>query len=242
LNTQEAADFLAPSRLVDSGHPEIAAAAARVIAGAADEAARAIRLHDFVRDEIRFGWAPAFEQQRASEVLQCRIGFCNTKSTLFIALLRACGIPARTHFATITRRVLKGLIRPPAPYVDHSWTEVLLGGKWIATDSYNVDLLLQRAAVARCRAEGRLIGYGVHVNGTTEWNGRAPAFVQFVNDGSVPEFSDENFGSFADLDAFRATGRGCNPTHLPGRLVIRWLIRGANRRVARLRSQPGARS
>lgn len=236
MNTDHPADDLAPTRLIDSGHPEIAAAAARLTAGAAGDAARAVALHDFVRDRVRFGWAPAFERQRASEVLASGIGFCNTKSTLFVALLRAAGIPARVHFATLHRRVLDGLIRPPQTYVDHSWTEASVNGRWVATDSYNVDLPLHRAALARCRAEGRLMGYGVHVNGTPHWDGRAPAFVQFVNDGAVSDLSDEDFGSFNDLDRFRATGRGRNADHWLARFAIRWLIRGANRRAQHLRA------
>lgn len=237
MNDSHSGTNLAPSRLIDSSHPEIAAAAARLTAGAGDDAARAVALHDFVRDRVLFGWAPAFDRQKASEVLASGVGFCNTKSTLFVALLRAAGIPARVHFATINRRLLDGLIRPPQPFVDHSWTEAKVGGHWVATDSYNLDLPLQRAALARCRAEGRVIGYGVHAHGTPYWDGRSRAFVQFVDDGAVPDLSDEDFGSFADLDRFRATGRGRNKDHWPARLGIRLLVRAANRRVARLRSE-----
>jgi len=231
----DSAQFLAPTRLVDADHPAVVSAAARLTAGARDDTEQAVRLHDFVRDEVLFGWAPTFDEQKASEMLQSRIGFCNTKSTLFAALLRARGIAARLHFATINRRILHGLIRAPYEFVDHSYTEVLLGQRWIAVDSYTVDEPLHRAAMARCRAEGRRIGYGVHTGGTTQWDGRSNAFSQFVADGSVADLSDEDFGTFADLDAFRATGRGRNRPHFVARLALRWLIRGANRRVERLR-------
>jgi hypothetical protein len=232
----DSAEFLAPSRLIDAGHPDIVSTAARVTAGAADDVEQAVRLHDFVRDDILFGWAPAFDAQKASEVLRSRIGFCNTKSTLFVALLRATGIAARLHFATINRRILDGLIRPPSEFVDHSYTEVLLGPRWIPLDSYTVDVPLHRAAIARCHDERRTIGYGVHTAGTTRWDGRSACFAQFVADGSVPDLSDEDFGTFVDPDAFRATGRGRNPSNFMARLGVRWLVRGGNRRVRRLRA------
>ncbi len=230
-----AAACLAPGGCVDSDHPAIVAAAAQLTTGAGHDAQRAMRLHDFVRDDVVFGWAPGFDRYRASEVLRDRIGFCNTKSTLLAALLRATRIPARIHFATITRKLLDGLIRPPQPYVDHAYVEAWLDGRWVGTDSYNLDRTFHARALARCRAEGRAIGYGVHANGTTEWDGRTPAFSQFVDDGAVPDLSDEDFGCFTDLEAFKATGRGRNVENVPARIAIRLLTRAANRRVVSLR-------
>ena len=103
---------------------------------------------------------------------------------LLIALLRAIGIPARVHCVTINRRILRGLIRPPAEFVHHSYTEVLLENRWLGIDSYIVDAPLHRAAVARCRAEKLEIGYGVHPNGSINWDGRTDCFAQFANDGT----------------------------------------------------------
>lgn len=226
---------LSPTALVDSDHPDVAETAARITSGARDDVERAVRLHDFVRDEILFGWAPEFDRYRASEVLRDRIGFCNTKSTLLAALLRASGVPARIHCATIHRKILDGLIRPPQPYVDHAYVEAWLEDRWLGFDSYNLDRPLHAAAMARCRAEGRAAGYGVHARGTASWDGRSPAFSQFLDDGSVPDLSDEDFGCYVDLDAFKATGRGRNVANLPARLAIRFLTRSANRRVSALR-------
>lgn len=231
-----ATEFLAPTGVIDSAHRDIVAASRRLGTGAGDDVERAVRLHDFVRDHIRFGWAPAFDRCRASEVLRDGVGFCNTKATLLAALLRAAGIPARIHCATIHRNILHGLLRPPQVFLDHSYVEAWLGGQWIGFDSYNIDRPLHTAAMARCSSEGLRMGYGVHAGGTTEWDGRSPAFVQFVDDGSVANFSDEDFGSFPDLTAFKATGRGRNVEHLPARLVIRWMTSAGNRRAASLRN------
>ena len=232
----ETAPWLTATSYIDSGHPQVIAAAERATAGARTDIERAAKLHDFVRD-IPFGWAPAFDSQAASEVLASGIGFCNTKSTLFAALLRAAGIPARIHFVGISRRTLRGLITPPSAYVDHSFTEVLLDGSWIATDSYNVDPVLHRAAIARLRAENAQVGYGAHINGTCAWDGRSNAFSQFVDDGAVPGLSDADFGLHADIGAFYASGVGRNRPNPISRFAIRLLIIGANRRVRELRKE-----
>jgi hypothetical protein len=112
----------------------------------------------------------------------------------------------------------------------------MLENRWLGIDSYIVDAPLHRAAVARCRAENLAVGYGVHPNGSINWDGRTDCFAQFANDGTVPDLSDAVFGSFVDLDQFRATGLARNPSHLPSRLLIRWLTQAANRRVHALRS------
>jgi hypothetical protein len=236
MKSQGTAPYLARTRLVDHDHPAIAATVVRVTAGAHDDVTRAVRLHDFVRDEMLFGWTPQFDSQKASEVLVSGVGFCHTKSTLLTALLRAAGIPARIQCVTIHRGILGGLIRPPSRFVDHSFVEVSLNNRWMGIDSYTIDPALHCAALARCRAEQRTIGYGIHTRGSIHWDGQSSCFSQFLDDGSVRDLSDARFGSYVDLDAFRATGLGRNPTHIAGRLLIRALTRAANRRVHRLRT------
>lgn len=48
-------------------------------------------IYDFIRDEILFGYNTD-DSIPASKVLSDGYGQCNTKGTLFMALLRACGI------------------------------------------------------------------------------------------------------------------------------------------------------
>lgn len=179
------ARYLASTSYIDIGAPSIQRLATRLTSGVVDDRARALAIFRFVRDEIRFGFSAGFYDQKASTVLSNGIGFCNTKSTLFVALLRAAGIPARQVFVDIDAGILFGLLDPGTPFVDHSYTEVLLDGRWIATDAYIVDTPLFRAAKSRLRREGRVLGYGVHVNGTNEWDGRRPSFAQYNNDGTV---------------------------------------------------------
>lgn len=171
--------WLHATRMIDKDHRAVIATARRLTDGFTDDRGKALALFSFVRDEVKFGFARGFWDIRASDVLRSRMGYCNTKSTLFLALLRASGIPACQVFVDIDAQVLHGIIDPGTPYVDHSYVEVFLSGKWIATDAYIVDPPLFRAAHTRAAAEGRQLGYGVHVTGTTEWDGTGPAFSQF---------------------------------------------------------------
>ena len=91
-------------------------------------------IYDFVRDEILFGYNTD-DSIPASKVLRDGYGQCNTKGTLFMALLRACGIPCRIHGFTIDKKLQKGAMtgfvyRSAPQEVFHSWVEVLLEGTW----------------------------------------------------------------------------------------------------------------
>lgn len=99
------AEALALTRtiLVDSDQPVAMAITRRVIAGADTPRMQAIAMHYYVRDEIRFGWAPAFHAQRASEVLASGMGYRNTKSTLFV---QRCGRRVCRHVSASTAYAL----------------------------------------------------------------------------------------------------------------------------------------
>ena len=64
-------------------------------------------IYNFVRDEILFGYN-IDDNIPASKVLADGYGQCNTKGTLFMALLRACNIPCRVHGFTIDKKLQKG--------------------------------------------------------------------------------------------------------------------------------------
>lgn len=186
--------------LVDDTHAAITHQVARLVEGHQTPRERAVAIHDFVRDEVRFGFAPHFYAMSAAEVLSAGVGYGNTKSTLFIAMLRAAGIEARQQFVDLDASLLRGLLDLRTPFFDHSYTEVRLDGAWIATDSYVVDRPLFRAARAALRAEGRQLGYGVRADGRVDWDGRSPSFVQFVTGDSG--YSRHQWGVFPDVTAF----------------------------------------
>lgn len=235
MNEQPPTGAVQPTPYVDTGHPDVQAVARRIGEGAADDRERAVRLHDFVRDEVRFGFAASFYDQTASQVLQAGVGYCNTKSTLFVALLRALGIPARQHFVDIRADILHGVINPGTLYVDHSYAEVWLGGRWLKLDSYIVDAPLMQQVQDRLRREGRVLGYGAHRNGVSVWDGRSDAFSQFVDDGSVPDLGRRDHGVFDDVAAFYRSGRGLNILSTTMRLIFPWASHAANRKLDALR-------
>ena len=72
-----------------------------------DDFERIRAIYDFVRDEILFGYN-VDDSIPASRVLRDGFGQCNTKGTLFMALLRACGVPCRAHGFTIDKKLQKG--------------------------------------------------------------------------------------------------------------------------------------
>lgn len=154
-----------------------------------------------MRDDIKFGFARGFWDMPASKVETIGLGYCNTKSTLFVALLRAAGIPARQIFVEIDAAVLSGLINPGTAYVDHSYVEVWLDGFWIPTDAYIVDPALFRVAQSRLQQDGRVLGFGVHQTGSNNWDGRTPSFSQF-NQLDPRQISRKRWGAFDDVGAF----------------------------------------
>jgi transglutaminase-like putative cysteine protease len=228
---------LEPTKYIDSTNPELVSQVNKIVASAKDEVDKAVLIHNFVRDAISFGWAGAFYDQKASEVLASKIGYCNTKSTLFVAMLRAAGIPAKQRFVNINAEILEGILNPGTEYVDHSYAEVYLGGAWLKVDSYIVDAKLANTARHKLKKENRLLGYGVHRNGVSTWDGTSNAFSQFVNDGSYKALSTKDFGVYEDVDAFYRSGNGVNQLNFVLRLIVRFTISGANKRAEILRDE-----
>ena len=193
--------WLGATRLIDKDHRGIRNAARSITAGKVTPVEKALAIFTFVRDEVRFGFTRGFWDNKASDVLASRIGYCNTKSTLFMALLRAENIPARQVFVDIDRDVLYGIIDPGTPYVDHSYVEVLLNGAWIATDAYIVDAPLFSPAQRRALQENKLLAYSVHATGQMAWDGASPAFAQFNMLDPRP-ISTRRWGVFEDVADF----------------------------------------
>lgn len=162
---------------------------------------KAVLIHNFVRDNILFGFNQKFYDMTASQVLLAKQGFCNNKTTLFVAMLRAASIPSRQIFVDISKEILNGILDPPTPYLDHSYSEVYLDKKWIKVDSYIVDSKLFKEAKKKLAEKNAILGYGVNLNGVNEWDGKTDAFSQFVFKDS-DKFSTQEFGIFEDVDHF----------------------------------------
>lgn len=67
-------------------------------------------IYTYIRDEVPFGYN-VDDAIPATQVLADGFGQCNTKGMLFMALLRACGIPCHIHGFTINKALQKSAIR-----------------------------------------------------------------------------------------------------------------------------------
>lgn len=144
-----------------------------------NEFERIKRIYNFVRDEIKFGYNVS-DKISASRVLKDGYGQCNTKGTLFMALLRGVGIPCRVHGFTIDKELQKGamtgIVYKNAPKnIFHSWVEVCYQNKWYNLEAFILDKdYLTKLQNKFFDCNGAFCGYGVAVtdfrNPVIEWN------------------------------------------------------------------------
>ncbi len=118
------ARWLAPEPLIQSQDPRIAAQARRVIERERAPARVAELLTHWVHRTLRRAIPPPGSVPSAVRVLETASGDCNDATTLFVALARSTGLPART---------VGGLIYLNGRFYYHAWAEVYLN-EWIAVD------------------------------------------------------------------------------------------------------------
>jgi transglutaminase-like putative cysteine protease len=139
--------YLSPAEFIDSDHAAVRAKAAAAIGSMADPVEQAQVLYRAVRDGIRYDPYIDYtdpETYRASSVLAKGHGYCVGKASVYVALCRATGIPARLGLADVknhlaTPRLLEAVGTDLFAY--HGYVEVKLGQNWIkATPTFNVSL------------------------------------------------------------------------------------------------------
>ena len=144
-----------------------------------DEFNRIKNIYSFVRDEILFGYNKS-DDITAEQVLKDGYGQCNTKGTLFMALLRAVKIPCRVHGFTIDKKLQKGAMtgfvyRNAPKNVFHSWVEVFYNNEWYELEAFILDKrYLGKLQNKFKECNGSFCGYGVAVkdfkNPVIDWN------------------------------------------------------------------------
>ncbi|WP_315168168.1 transglutaminase family protein [Metaclostridioides mangenotii] len=137
------------------------------------------QIYMFIRDDIKFGYN-VDDNIPASKVLIDYYGQCNTKGTLFMALLRAVDIPCRLHGFTIDKNLQKGVMtgfiyRSAPSNILHSWVEVFYNDKWYNLEGFILDktyLVKLQEKYSECTTS--FCGFGVAIdnfkNPVIDWN------------------------------------------------------------------------
>lgn len=195
---------------------------------------RVAAIYDYVRNDIAFGYNLA-DDLPASCVLEDGLGQCNTKGSLLMALLRACGIPCRLHGFTIDKRLQRGAITGLAYLLAprsilHSWVEVWHDGQWVNLEGFILDETYLAGLRRQFPAARAFCGYGVATPNLAQpavhWEGRA-TYIQ-------KEGIKADLGLFDTPDDFYQRF-GANLSGLKRFLFAHLFRHQMNRNVARLR-------
>ena len=110
----------------DSGNPDIVRTAQKTVLGAPNQEEMVKRIAKFVYKHIK-NKNYNHGTLSASEVLRSQSGDCTEHSSLFAALARAVGIPAKMVYGLV--------MDPSGQFFFHNWNEAFADGKWISVDS-----------------------------------------------------------------------------------------------------------
>lgn len=160
--------YLSETKMLDYSNPDIQKLIKERKWKSLEEFERLKSIYNYIRDEILFGYNTD-DCVPASKVLKDGYGQCNTKGTLFMAILRACGIPCRIHGFTIDKKLqegaMTGFVYRNAPQnIFHSWVEVYFEDKWYELEAFILDKpYLESLQRINGDCTGAFCGYGVAV-------------------------------------------------------------------------------
>jgi hypothetical protein len=218
--------YLQETKMLDFNHSSIQRLIEEKQWSKEDDFHRIRKIYDFVRDEIDFGYNTD-DNIPASQVLKDGYGQCNTKGTLFMALLRAVGVPCRIHGFTIDKKLQKGamtgLIYKLAPKnIIHSWVEIQYENNWYNIEGFILDMAyLKKLQEKFSECKASFCGYGAATNDLQnpqiEWN---------ANDTYIQkEGINQDFGVFNSPDEFfEKHQQGLSP-------LKKWFYRNVGRKL-----------
>lgn len=137
----------APAEYIDSDHPAVREFAESAVPQRAGDREKASLLYGAVRDGIRYNPYVNMrtpEAFRASSVLAAGNGYCVGKASLYAAVCRVHGIPARVGFADVRNHLTTEKLRQSMGtdlFTWHGFTEVYVDNAWRkATPTFNATL------------------------------------------------------------------------------------------------------
>lgn len=190
----------------------------------------------YVRDDIKFQFPDEGDFVPASLTIKHGYGQCNNKTILYLALCRALGINAHTHFSLIDKSIQRGLFKGFLYWIipqkiSHCWLEVKLNDKWFPIDSYINDTEYYLAAKKKLTEKGWDTGYSVASSkneSSIELNFDKEQFVQ------MDAVTDDQ-GTYNDpVDYYKSSKYKNRPNALK-LLIYKILINSVNNRVKKMR-------
>ena len=231
------ADCLGSTRLLDLADSRLRLKAQSLTQLAQTDVQKAVRIHDYIKS-MPFGCVAGFTHATAASVLKLGRGDCHTKGTLFVALLRSAGVPARLRFVSLPAAFLSGILDLGSSVITHAVGEVHLQGRWVQTDTYVTDSTLEAHAAMWLSQNQRDLGCGIHLKAFRFWDGQHDAHGQYHvrDDASMPVV---DWGVAHDPEYFYSS-------HAHPELHMSWLTRAKwvvaagviNRRTRQLRNTP----
>ncbi len=117
--------YLGPTKNIQSDNREISELARNITAGGSGDFEKAARIAIWIHANVNYTLDLGNMAKDAVWVLNNRIGTCDEFSTLFIAMARSVGIPAK---------YVSGWVYGNAGWQKHAWAEVYTG-KWVPVDA-----------------------------------------------------------------------------------------------------------
>lgn len=140
LSVPTVEECLAPTRFVESTHPEIVARVEALGVHSLEPAARAAALFHHVRDTIRYEFMAKVtpDEYRASYALREGKGFCVQKAVLLCALSRAVGVPCAIVLSDLVDESLSPKIARALgtnTMFHHGLNAFHIDGRWLKADA-----------------------------------------------------------------------------------------------------------
>ena len=234
ISSEDVDQWLGSTQLLDLDDPKLRIQAMRITQLASSAMQKAVFIHDFVKS-LPFGCVSAFDHIPAATVLRAGRGDCHTKGTLFVALLRAAGVPARLRFVSLSSKFLAGIIDIPQESVTHAVGEVYLSGRWVQTDTYVTDEQFEMRALRKLGERGLRVGLGIHVNADRHWSGQKASHAQY-SDKDPSSLPLEDLGVAHDPKYFYSNQLN-QERQLGWTTRLKWMLVASvvNRRVEKIR-------